>query len=191
MTDKPEIPDSISPEMLDGLLRNRNPLPISDVIPSIDFGGSVGAPCDLQFALSQLIERSARGTSILQMLVTSLYLITEIEGHFDQHLELVMREDPPYTDVPAADQKQIARCMRSYLMGLRIASQQLEELLAVIGYPYYQERAKQLIETEFKGRPRSLPDFRSHMMISSELLDSLQIDRASVTTYLDNIQSKP
>ena len=187
MTDSPEIPDSVSPEMLDGLLRNRNPLPTSDTIPSLDLGGETGAPCDLQFAMSQLISRSSRGTNIIQMLVASLYLAAEVEDHFSQQLQRLMQEDPPYADASAAEQQLIGSFLSNHLLSLRMGIQQLESLLAEVGYPYYQERARQLLTTTFKDKAVKLRDFRSHMMISDELLGSLQVDRAAVTDYLDNI----
>lgn len=187
MTDQPEIPSSVSTEMLDALLRNRNPLPASAVIPSLDLGGERGAPCDLQFSICQLIERSANGTNIIQMLVAAMHLLVEVESHFDRHITYAMQEDPPYDDLPAVDQQSIARLLRQQLLALRVTLQQLEEVLTTVGYPYYQQRAAELVQGVFQGKKTSLRDFRSHMLISDELLSSLELERQGVTDYLDHI----
>ena len=188
MTDTPEIPDSVSPEMLDNLLRNCNPLPTSELIPALDLGGESGGPCDLQFAICQIIERSKLGASLLQRLVASMYLLAQIEDSFSARLEDLMLEHPPYDEMTGHEQQIAGNFLRSHLIALRVSLQQMEQLLAEISMPYYDMRAKTLIQEVFKGHPRSLRDFRSHMLISSELLDSLQIERDAVTTYLDQIQ---
>jgi hypothetical protein len=187
VTDTPEIPNSVSSEMLDALLRNRNPLPTSTVIPSLDLGGERGAPCDLQFAICQIIERSANGTNIIQMMVAAIHLLTEVESHFERHITYAMQEEPPYDDLPAADQQGIARFMRQHLLSLRVSLQQLEETLTLIGYPFYEMRAKELTHGVFAGKQTKLREFRSHMLVSDEVLNSLQLERQSVTDYLDHI----
>lgn len=191
MTATPEIPDSISPEMLDTLLRGRNPLPISQVVPALDFGGEIGAPCDLQFAICQLIERSSNGTNIIQMLVAAMHLLTDVECHFEKHLNSLALEDEPYDQLPAADQQALGRVMRGHTMGLKVAVKHLEDVLTQVGYPYYSQRAQALIEDRFKDKRVLMRDFRSHLLISDELLDSLDVERSAVTTYLDHITDHP
>lgn len=191
MTATPEIPDSISPEMLDTLLRGRNPLPISQVVPALDFGGELGAPCDLQFAICQLIERSSNGTNIIQMLVAAMHLLTDVESHFEKHLTSLALEDEPYDQLPAADQQVLGRVMRDHTLGLKVAVKHLEDVLTQVGYPYYSQRAQALIEDRFKAKRVLMRDFRSHLLISDELLDSLEVERTAVTTYLDQITDHP
>jgi hypothetical protein len=191
VTATPEIPDSISPEMLDTLLRGRNPLPISQVVPALDFGGELGAPCDLQFAICQLIERSSNGTNIIQMLVAAMHLLTDVESHFEKHLTSLALEDEPYDQLPAADQQVLGRVMRDHTLGLKVAVKHLEDVLTQVGYPYYSQRAQALIEDRFKAKRVLMRDFRSHLLISDELLDSLEVERTAVTTYLDQITDHP
>jgi hypothetical protein len=185
VTDQPEIPNSVSTEMLDALLRNRNPLPVSTVIPCLDLGAEHGAPCDLQFAICQLIERSKTGTNIIQMLVAAMHLLTEVESHFDRHITYALQDDPPYDDLSPKEQAGIASFMRTHLVSLRTCLHQLDDLLSQVGYPYYQIRAQQLTDGVFKGVPTKLRDFRSHMLVSDETLDSLELSRDAVTDYLD------
>lgn len=187
MTANPEIPDSISADMLNNLLRGRNALPLSDKIPALDFGGEVGAPCDLQFSICQLIERSAAGTNIIQMLVAAMHLLTEVEAHFERHLTSVAQEAAPYDRLSAHEQKVLARVMRDHMMYLKVSSKHLEDVLTHVGYPYYSGRAQQLINDRFQQERVLMRDFRSHLLISDELLESLGVTRADVTNYLDQV----
>lgn len=177
--------------MLNTLLHGRNPLPAAEVIPALDFGGEYGAPCDLQFAICQLIERSAGGTNIIQMLVASMHLLTEVESHFERHLNSLALEDEPYNTLSAQEQKVLARVMREHTMMLKAGLKHLEEVLAEVGYPYYTQRAQELINDRFQQKRVLMRDFRSHLLISDELLVSLGIDRSAVTTYLDQITDHP
>lgn len=191
MTASPEIPDSISSEMLSTLLRSRNPLPLSEVVPALDFGGECGAPCDLQFSICQLIERSTGGTNIIQMLVASMHLLTEVESHFERHLTSLAQEDEPYDQLSGADQQMLARLMREHTLLLKVSLKQLEEVLTQVGYPYYAQRAQELMKDRSEQKRILLRDFRSQLLISDELLASLGLERAAVTTYLDQITDHP
>lgn len=191
MTASPEIPDSISAEMLSTLLRSRNPLPLSEVVPALDFGGECGAPCDLQFSICQLIERSTGGTNIIQMLVASMHLLTEVESHFERHLTSLAQEDEPYDQLSGADQQMLARLMREHTLLLKVSLKHLEEVLTQVGYPYYAQRAQELMQERSEQKRILLRDFRSQLLISDELLTSLGLERAAVTTYLDQITEHP
>ena len=191
MTSSPEIPDSISSEMLNSLLRGRNPLPISEVVPALDFGGELGAPCDLQFSICQLIERSTGGTNIIQMLVAAMHLLTEVEAHFERHMNSLALEDEPYNTLSAPEQQTLARVMREHTLLLKVSLKHLEEVLTQVGYPYYAQRAQELINDRFQQKRVLMRDFRSQLLISDELLASLGIERSAVTTYLDQITDHP
>lgn len=177
--------------MLNTLLRGRNPLPASEAVPALDFGGECGAPCDLQFAICQLIERSAGGTNIIQMLVAAMHLLTEVEAHFERHLNSLALEDEPYNTLSGPEQQVLARVMREHTMLLKVSLKHLEEVLTKVGYPYYAQRAQELINDRFQQKRVLMRDFRSQLLISDELLASLGIERSAVTTYLDQITDHP
>lgn len=191
MTASPEIPDSISSEMLSTLLRGRNPLPASEIIPALDFGGELGAPCDLQFSICQLIERSSGGTNIIQMLVAAMHLLTEVESHFERHLSSLAQEDEPYDQLSGPEQQVLGRLMREHTMFLKASLKHLEDVLTQVGYPYYAQRAQDLIKDRFQQKRVLMRDFRSQLLISDELLHSLGLSRDAVTTYLDQITDHP
>ena len=177
--------------MLNTLLRGRNPLPVSETIPPLDFGGELGAPCDLQFSICQLIERSTGGTNIIQMMVAAMHLLTEVESQFERHLNSLALEDEPYDQLSAGDQQVLARTMREHTMLLKVGIKHLEDVLSHVGYAYYAQRAQELIKDRSTKDRVLMRDFRSQLLISDELLDSLGISRAAVTTYLDQIGDHP
>ena len=82
MADSPDerglFPDSISGDRLRELAsRLSNDLPVSDVIPALEFRDvdiNSGGLCDLQFVLIQLVEKSKSGLEYVQLLTASLYL---------------------------------------------------------------------------------------------------------------------
>lgn len=186
-----DIPDTISAEALTNLLRGRNPMPLSDVIPALDFGGENGAPCDLQFAICQLIERSEHGINIIQMLVAAMHLLSEVESHFEQHMESLAREDAPYDQLTAGEQQTLARVMREHLMYLKVSLKHLEDVLTPVGYPYYAMRSKELIAGPLADKQLDLREFRSYLLISDELIKSLGLERSALTTYLDSATKTP
>jgi hypothetical protein len=75
--------------------------------------------------------------------------------------------------------------LREHLLPLRASLRQLEENLTAIAFSYYDMRAFDLTHSVFRGRKVELRDFRSHMLISDEVLESLQLDRQLVTNYLE------
>lgn len=186
-----DIPDTVSTEMLSSLLRGRNPMPLSEGIPALNFGGENGAPCDLQFAICQLIERSEHGVNIIQMLVAAMHLLSEVESHFEKHAESLAREDAPYNELSAGEQQTLARVMREHLMYLKVSLKHLEDVLTPVGYPYYAMRSKDLIDGALAGKELDLREFRSHLLISDELINSLGLERPALTTYLDSATKSP
>ena len=186
-----DIPDTVSTEMLSSLLRGRNPMPLSEAIPALDFGGENGAPCDLQFAICQLIERSEHGVNIIQMLVAAMHLLSEVESHFEKHADSLAREDAPYDQLSAGEQQTLARVMREHLMYLKVSLKHLEDVLTPVGYPYYAMRSKELIQGPLADKQLDLREFRSHLLISDELIKSLGLERSALTTYLDSATKSP
>jgi hypothetical protein len=177
--------------MLNTLLRGRNAMPSSELIPALDFGGECGAPCDLQFAICQLIERSVGGTNIIQMMVASIHLLAEVDSHFERHTRSLELEDEPYDSLSGSQQQALARVFREHMLLLKSSLNQLEELLAKAGYPYYSQRAQGIINGPLGDKRVLMRDFRSRVLISDELLDSLQINRDDVTNYLDQVTDHP
>lgn len=180
----PEVPDSISAESLHSFLRNCNPLPVSALIPEVDLGGPKGAPCDLQFCITQLIHKSTDGTNLIQLLTAAMYLLCETEFQFDDQLQRLAAEEPPYDELNGGEQHTMACLLRRHLLCARASMNHLEELIGELTTLFYRGRAHFLLNEVFTAEP-SLDDFRSHMLISDGVLRSLDLERDAVTTYIN------
>lgn len=186
------VPDSVSPEALRSFLNRGANLPESELVPELNLGGSMGAPCDLQFVISQVIARSSTGTNIVQMLCAGMHLLTEVESHFEDQLERLALEEEPFEGLSGSEQKSCGVLLRRNLVALRTSLHALEELLSGLTMAFYQARAHDLQHGVLQGKRFSLEEFRSHMLISDELLASLQLERQAVTAYLnDSVPSEP
>jgi hypothetical protein len=180
----PEVPDSISAESLNSFLRNCNPLPVSAFIPEINLGGPEGAPCDLQFCITQLIHKSTDGTNLIQLLTAAMYLLCEAEFQFEDQLQRLAIEEPPYDELDAGEQQIMDRLLRRHLLTARSSMNHLEGLIGELTTLFYRGRAQYLLNEVFTAEP-SLADFRSHMLISDGALLSLGLERDAVTAYIN------
>ena len=186
MSDVPEIPHAVSTEALHSLLeRASSGPPVSAVIPALNLGGALGAPCDLQFVISQLIQRSSTGTNLVQMLVAATHLLSESEGHFSEQLARLDSPEPPYDRLSPAERAATAQLAGQHRDQLRAALECLEALLQEFSLPFHQARSRSLLSGPLAGRSIPVREFRSHLLISEELLDSLELERAAVTAFLD------
>lgn len=181
--DSPKIPDSISFKELSNFLRDKPSLPLSTVIPELDLGGPIGGVCDLQFAIMQLIQRSAKGCNILQLLSAAIHLLTEVEFHFAEQINRVDAELPPFDKTSEEDRKEVITTLRGLILSLRTANGLNEELFTGLMHNFGIRRI-QAIRDQITG-VITPEEFRSHLLISDELLDGLQLQRDPVTEYLD------
>jgi len=187
-----QVPDSVSSEALRSFLHRPAGLPESALIPEINLGGSRGAPCDLQFVISQVIARSSTGTNIVQMLCASMHLLTEIESHFEDQLERLVLEEEPFQNLSASEQQGVGRVMRENLLALRTSMHALEGSISELTLAFYHVRSEGIMAGPMHGKPLDMEEFRSHMLISDELLASLGLERGAVTAYLNaSVPSEP
>lgn len=98
MTSSPEIPDSVSPNLLRSFARQArnkqdNP-PIGTAVPKIPFGKDDSGPLDLVITIEQVI-RHSDGCSPLQMLQAAVYLIDSSIGIFKEQLTGLSRNSDP------------------------------------------------------------------------------------------------
>lgn len=179
----PEIPNAASFAELSNYLRDKPHFPLSDAIPQLNLGGQEGGICDLQFAIMQLIQRSDAGVNVLQMLSASIHLMLEVEFHFAEQLRRVEAELPPFNDAPQADKDDVARALRALLVSLRTSSGLTESLFSQLTSTFGFRRLEDLRKRG--ARPITTAELRSYLLISDELLSSLNLDRSPVTEYLD------
>lgn len=181
----PEIPNAVSFAELSNHLRDKPYFPLSGAIPELNLGGQEGGICDLQFAIMQLIQRSATGCNVLQMLSASIHLMMEVEFHFAEQLRRVEAELPPFDDAPQKDKDDVARALRALLVSLRTSSGLTESLFAQLTNTFGYRRLEEL---RSQGVNHSnTAELRSYLLISDELLSSLELERSPVTDYLDRV----
>ena len=183
----PEIPDSVSPDLLKELLHSRGGIPTSDVMPELNLGGPDGAPCDLQFAIKQLVMRSTSGSNFIQLLVAATHLLLEAEDFYANQLRSQLPDDGRKL---SAIEAAILAEMSDLNRFISTAIHNLQVFTEAISYPFWIERAKRVKSELPKGF--ATEEFHSHLLISDALLASLEIDRTAITAYLKRlITSKP
>lgn len=186
MTDRPQIPDSISAAQLSALLSGRNALPISPHIPSLSFGGETGGACDLQFVVSQLIYASG-GVNVVQVLCAAMHLLHELDESFAGQLHLLDLQHAPYDTASDDERAMVARYVQRNRRGLASSLLHLETVMASLMPPFASHR---IAELRNSGTPPSdLSDLRSRLLISSELLEQLALSREAVTDFLNSCKT--
>lgn len=186
MSETPSIPDSVSPDLLRGLLGKN--LPESSTIPRLDFGGKYGAPCDLQFAISLLVAQSAEGVNIVQTMVAAMHLLSEAQIQLDERLEtLKSGSDPDLADAEPEVRQAVIKDIGENCAALNSAVVCLERVISGMAPYACHHRIRHLIDTGelAHGVSRRL-ELLSKMLISREVLDSLSLTRKQVTNYLEN-----
>jgi hypothetical protein len=171
------------------MLKRLVSLPVSDVIPELDLGGSLGAPCDLQFVVSQVIERSKAGTNIVQMLTAAMHLLVEVESFFQGQLDGVSQKAPAFEALSDDQRAMVVGIIGLHLKACQNCLASLESLFQGGCTTYYEARARYLMQGPLKGRRISLAEFRSHLLISDELIASLDLEREAIDRYFTNSNS--
>lgn len=181
VTDSPQIPDAISASALGALLSGRQRLPLSTVIPSLNFGGAIGGSCDLQFAINQLICASS-GVNLVQILCAAIHLVTEMDSSLLHQLQAIERGDAPYDQASETERQILQRYISQNRRGLQGSLLHLESVMTVLMPTFAYERIQWL--RQHHGLIGDLPSFRSQLLISDELLRDLELERQVVTDYL-------
>ena len=180
------IPDSVSPDMLRGLLGKD--LPDSSCIPRLDFGGRLGAPCDLQFAISLMVAQSAGGVNIVQTMVAAMHLLSEAQLQLQERFQsLKDGDDPDIEGAPPEVRAAIVDDIGKHCAVLNSSVTCLEQVLAGLSGFACHHRLRHLVETgAIKPGPVSRIDVLSRLLISGELLETLSLTREQVNNYLES-----
>lgn len=179
------IPDSVSADMLRGLLGKG--LPESSNIPALDFGGRYGAPCDLQFAVSLLVAQSASGVNIVQTMVAAMHLLTEAQLQLTERIETLKDgSDPEVQQAPEEVRAAITEDLGRQYAALNSAVICLEQVISGLAGFACHHRLRHLIEVgELKSGPTTRAEVLSRLLVSTELIESLDLKRQQVTDYLE------
>lgn len=166
---------------LGALLSGRHRLPVSPVIPSLNFGGDVGGSCDLQFVINQLISASS-GVNLVQVLCAAIHLVNEMDQNLLQQLQAIEQGDAPYDSASDTERQILQRYVVQNRRGLQGSLLHLESVMAVLMPTFAHERIQWLRQHNLLDS--DLPTFRSRLLISDELLRDLELERQVVSDYL-------
>ena len=174
------FPDSISGDRLRELAsRLSTTLPDSPSIPTLTFrDGDIdsGGLCDLQLAVIMLINKSTSGLEFVQLLTTSLYLF---ERCYDSLVESVEEAKVTYE---GDDRDVILAELTSYRLAFKSILQQFTELHLGLSTSATLDRIEGL--TKKLGNFSTQDTYRSHLLISDGLLESLGLDRSDVDEFI-------
>ena len=180
-----DIPDAVSPDMLRSLL-NRDDAPLSKIIPELNFGQRFGGPCDLQFVVSSLIAKSSNGVNIVQLMMTALHLLTEIETQLKSQTQQMAAGEGGFAQLDNKERDVLMRVADRNHGFVRSAALSLEQVLDIFAPISSQLRIQELLKqgaiTPDTRMP--LPQMRSILLFSDEILASLEISREDITSYL-------
>lgn len=185
-----DIPDAVSQDMLRSLL-DKSDAPISKVIPELDFGRRFGGPCDLQYVVSQLIAKSVHGVNVIQLMMTALHLLSEVETQLKSQHEQLLASNDAITKLDASERDILARVAERNHAFIRASVLNLEQTLETFAPISSQLRIQELIQRGLIDRDTRLPmaQLRSILLFSDEILNSLEISRDEITSYLDRSDS--
>lgn len=176
------IPDSISHQALAALLAGDDRLPVSPVLPSLEFGSDAGAPCNLQIAILALIQQSRSGVNLCQLVTALLFLLYNAESAFQQWHQRAVDGDPPFDHDDLQDREATAVAMAELIGVVNAVAPILEDLNRALITPLVARRLEQLGKRPSDEEQQG--DFYSRLLVSDELLDDLDLPRHGVTQFL-------
>jgi hypothetical protein len=185
-----DIPDAVSSDMLRSLL-DRDDAPLSALLPELNFGRRFGGPCDLQYVVSSLIAKSTNGVNLIQLMMTALHLLIEIESQLKrQHAQMAAGEGG-FAELNTKERDTLARVADRNHGFIRSSVLALEQTLDTFAPISSQLRIQELLKQGVITQDTRLPiaQLRSILLLSDEILDSLGITREAITAYLDKSDS--
>jgi hypothetical protein len=174
------VPDSVSPEKLKQLLSQLAPeVPLSKAIPSLAFRDSSldsGGLCDLQFAIIQLVEKSKDGVEYHQLLTASLYLFDRCVYYLKDSIR------DARVNYQENDRESVLAELEKFSLVFESVFQQFQELHMGMSTAATIERMHCLRKR--LGDFTDQDTYRSHLLLSESLLESLDLDRDVVTEFV-------
>ncbi|HCA35884.1 MAG TPA: hypothetical protein DEP13_04490 [Gammaproteobacteria bacterium] len=159
-------------------------LPVSEVIPSLDFRDiaiNSGGLCDLQFVLIQLVERSKSGLEYVQLLTASFYL-------FDRCFEFLSESIKEAKETYEGDDKVV---VLGELVSLQLVFKNVLDQFAELHLGMCVSANHDRINSLRRklSEEATQDDYRSHLLISDGLLKSLGLNREDVDQFIKHQSS--
>lgn len=189
------IPDSVSSDQLRSLLnQNRSArMPLSDVIPTLEFGGGTGAEggiCDLQFVVMQIINQSASGINLMQEFTAAMYLLHSVGDSLQKHVHALAENAAEYGEFAANDKAAAIAALTQIRFSHESLIQHAEQLHTILAVSACQDRADN-IRHEL-GSQATDHAIRSRLMLSDLLLRDLHLTREQADAFVTGVtDSRP
>lgn len=178
------IPDGITPEQLEHYLKlklkERGGIPLSEVIPLLNFGGVNGGIKDLTLVVRQILEKSEGGNHSVQFIDLAIFCLEQTHALLRMHIKEiqsgfdlpVMPGQPPCTD---QDRKVLADQLSRLRTTTVTATNKVYELYARIQNSVMISRLVELRQQ--LGSDISDEDLFSHLLYGDDILKSLNLER--------------
>lgn len=183
------IPDSVSSDQLRSLLNQGRAtrMPLSDVIPTLDFGGGTGVDggiCDLQFVVMQLINQSASGINLMQEFTAAMYLLHSVGDSLNKHMRSIAEDNTEFGVLPARDKALVISSLSQIQYAHESLIQIAEQLHAALALNACQDRADRIRDE--LGASATEQAMRSRLMLSDSLLNDLHLNRDQADAFIAN-----
>tara|TARA_Y100000589_G_scaffold330503_1_gene380338 strand:- start:5093 stop:5656 length:564 start_codon:yes stop_codon:yes gene_type:complete len=174
------VPDSVSPEQLKQLLGKLSPeMPVSKVIPELVFRDKKtdsGGLCDLQFAIIQLVEKSDGGVEYHQLLTASLYLFERCVFYLK---DSISEARATYKE---SDRESVLAELESFSTVFQALLSQFQDVHMGMSAAATIDRMQALHKV--LGDFTDQETYRSHLLLSQSLIDSMGLDRTAITKFV-------
>lgn len=169
------VPDGVSSQYLKQLLEQSRPfIPVSTTLPALSFGGETGGICDLALVVALMLTRAGTSPNPTQTLVMALSMLSQLTAFYEEQVAEM--------EAKGAHREQL-HVMRVTIDALRMAQDALEPVTALRIELSAMFRVGELMRTTTFSLLD--PDNRdSHVMVSEEILDELQLKRDDVDQFL-------
>lgn len=179
-----EIPDSISIEALRNLITGPKPLPGLDRMPALDFGDRFGGASDFQYAICLLIQKSASGVNIAQLLTAAIHLLELAQSNLEESADHLDPEDPRAEGISAQELEFLRGMVRSHAAAIRDAIRAADSVSTLVTCALNHKRAENLARALGNKAAMTSAELASHVLISDELIQSLETDRDGITEFM-------
>tara|TARA_B100001121_G_scaffold310206_1_gene340032 strand:+ start:1418 stop:1897 length:480 start_codon:yes stop_codon:yes gene_type:complete len=154
-------------------------MPLSPVMPELVFRDKKtdsGGLCDLQFAIIQLVEKSDGGVEYHQLLTASLYLFERCVFYLKDSISEAR------ANYEENDRDSVIAELEAFGSAFEGLMRQFQELHMGMGAAATLDRMQALHKV--LGDFTDQETYRSHLVLSQSLLDSMKLDRSSITKFV-------
>lgn len=160
-------------------------MPLSDVIPTLDFGGGTGVDggiCDLQFVVMQIINQSASGINLMQEFTAAMYLLHSVGDSLQKHLRSIAEDRTEFGTLSPQEKALVMSSLSQITYVHESLIRSAEQIHAALALNACQDRADRLRDE--LGSAATEDAMRSRLMLSDALLNDLHLTRDQADAFI-------